>query len=92
MYADERRQSRNGSGGAGKKVVRASRRKEMAQRAPSSHGASIGLACLAFSISETCYRYQPTLSDENAEIADWLIRLTRNQKDWGLRFMPRLSA
>jgi putative transposase len=34
-------------------------------------------------ISETCYRFQPLLSDENAEIANWLIRLTHNQKDWG---------
>ena len=23
------------------------------------------------------------LEDENAEIADWLVRLTDNQKDWG---------
>jgi len=23
------------------------------------------------------------LSDENAEIADWLVRLTHNHKDWG---------
>ena len=44
---------------------------------------SIRLACTAFSISETCYRYQPKLSDENAEIADWLIRLTHNQRNWG---------
>jgi putative transposase len=55
----------------------------MAQRAASTYGASIGLVCLAFGISETCCRYQPILSDENAEIADWLIRLTHNQKDWG---------
>lgn len=27
--------------------------------------------------------YQPKLSDENAEIADWLIRLTDNQRSWG---------
>jgi putative transposase len=44
---------------------------------------SIRLACQAFVISETCYRYQPRLSDENAEIADWLIRLTHNQRNWG---------
>ena len=52
----------------------------MAQKAASVHGASIRLVCSAFAISETCYRYQPRLSDENA---DWLIRLTHNQKDWG---------
>ena len=64
-------------------MVKSSRRKEMAQKALSTYGTSIRLVCLAFGISETCYRYQPLLSDENAEIADWLIRLTHNQKDWG---------
>ncbi len=34
-------------------------------------------------ISETCFRYEAKLSDENAEIADWLIRLTHNQRNWG---------
>jgi nitroreductase len=29
-------------------------------------------ACESFSISETCYRYQPKLSDENEVIAEWL--------------------
>jgi len=55
----------------------------MAQKAASAYGATIRLVCLAFGISESCYRYQPILSDENAEIADWLVRLTDNQKDWG---------
>ena len=44
---------------------------------------SIRFTCEVFGISETCYRYQSKLSDENAEIADWLIRLTDNWKDWG---------
>ena len=44
---------------------------------------SIRAACSAFTISETCYRYQPKLSDENAEIADWLIGLTSSQRNWG---------
>ena len=44
---------------------------------------SIRFACETFGISETCYRYEPKLSDENAQIADWLIRLTHNWKDWG---------
>jgi len=38
---------------------------------------------LAFGISETCYRYQARLKDENTQIADWLMLLTDNQKDWG---------
>ena len=40
-------------------------------------------ACAAFGISERCYRYQAKLSTENEEIADWLIRLTTWQKNWG---------
>ena len=44
---------------------------------------SIRLACIAFAISETCYRYQAKLSSKNAEIADWLIRLTNNHRNWG---------
>jgi len=55
----------------------------MAAGAVARHGVSISLACRAFSISETCYRYQRQLSDENAVIADWLIRLTRNRRTWG---------
>lgn len=55
----------------------------MAQQAVAERGLSIRLACETFGISETCYRYQPKLSDENAEIADWLIRLTHNQRNWG---------
>lgn len=55
----------------------------MALRAVERHDVSVRLACQAFKISETCYRYQPKLSEENAEIADWLIRLTRNQRNWG---------
>lgn len=55
----------------------------MAQEAVQKHGISIRLACVSLDISETCYRYQAKLSTENAEIADWLIRLTHNQKNWG---------
>ena len=57
----------------------------MAQAAVANQGVSIRFACAAFRISETCYRYQPTLSDENAEIADWLIELTQKESDWGFR-------
>jgi putative transposase len=42
----------------------------MAMNAAALHGVSIALACRTFQISETCYRYSPVLSDENAEIAD----------------------
>jgi putative transposase len=55
----------------------------MAVNAQSRRDLSIRIVCIAFSISETCYRYQPKLSGENAEIADWLLRLTETYKRWG---------
>ena len=46
-------------------------------------------ACNLFSISETCYRYVAKLDNENAVVADWLLRLTQNQRNWrfGLCFL-----
>ena len=55
----------------------------MAKNAVVSKGVSIRLACSAFSISETCYRYIGQLSSENEEIADWLVKLTDKENDWG---------
>lgn len=63
--------------------MKPSRLKEVAKNAVKHKDASIRMACAAVGISETCYRYQPKLSSENAEIADWLIRLTHNQRNWG---------
>lgn len=64
-------------------MVKPSHRREMAHKAVSDKKASIRLACALFGISETCYRYQARLSTENALIADWLLRLTHNQRNWG---------
>ena len=55
----------------------------MAVNAVETKAVSIALACRTFGISETCYRYERLLSDENGEIADWLMRLTTNRKTWG---------
>ena len=44
---------------------------------------SVRKACLFFNVSEGCYRYQPKLSAENERIAQWLIRITTNQRNWG---------
>lgn len=55
----------------------------MAQWAVAQRSATISLACQAFAISETCYRYQAKLSTENSIVADWLLRLTNNQRNWG---------
>jgi putative transposase len=46
-------------------------------------GLNWGAGHHAFGISQTCYRYQAKRSSENSEIADWLIRLTGNQRNWG---------
>ena len=52
----------------------------MAKQAINDHRVTVRLACQAFRISETCYRYDPRLSSENELIADWLLRLTAMQK------------
>lgn len=55
----------------------------MTETAVKGKGVSVALACRTFEISEACYRCRPTLSDENAEIADWLLRLTATHRAWG---------
>ncbi len=51
----------------------------------------MALACRTFGINETCYRYEAKLSDEKAEIADWLVRLagsdTTRRWGFGLRYL-----
>lgn len=55
----------------------------MALQAVRRHGISVRLACLCMGVSEACYYYEPKLSSENEEIADWLLRLTTTHKRWG---------
>ncbi|MDG1470823.1 MAG: IS3 family transposase [Ascidiaceihabitans sp.] len=83
MYAEMSMQNDLLKEALGKKPLRPSLRREMAMNAVARQGVSIALACRAFEISETCYRYSPILSDENEEIADWLERLTANKRNWG---------
>ena len=64
-------------------MVKPSQRREMAKEAVKKHAIPVSQACRIFEVSEVCYRYQRKLSDENAQIADWLIRLTQNQRNWG---------
>ena len=70
-------------------MVRPSQHKELSEWAVRYRSASIALACRAFNISETYYRYQPKLSEENELIADWLVALTNAKKTWsfGLCFL-----
>ncbi len=55
----------------------------MAIMAVKRYGVGIALACRAFSVSETCYRYSRKLNDDNEQIADLLIGLTRTKRNWG---------
>ncbi|KKY05107.1 transposase, partial [Xanthomonas phaseoli pv. phaseoli] len=64
-------------------MVRPSQRREMAQSAVTSGRTNIRHACQAFAVSETCFRYQAKASEQNARIADWLVRLTTAHRDWG---------
>ena len=43
----------------------------------------MALACRAFGVSETCYRYSPKRDEENERIADLLLGLTEAKKSWG---------
>ena len=58
-------------------------RRELAHKVKMIYSVSIRVACNVLSISTTCYHYQAKLSDENEEIADWLLRLTETHKRWG---------
>ena len=64
-------------------MVKPSLRREMATTALLQYKTSIRVICRSFGISESCYRYQPKLSSENVEIADWLLRITTANKRWG---------
>jgi putative transposase len=55
----------------------------MARDAVARRGISIRLACEAFGVSQTCYRYERQRNEENEQIADWLLRLTDNHRNWG---------
>jgi len=53
-------------------VVALSQRREMVQWAVAERSATVAMACQAFCISQTCYRYQAKLDAENTLVADWL--------------------
>ena len=55
----------------------------MAKKAVQERNTCIRVACEAFRISESCYRYERKLDAENVEVANWLIRLTDNHRNWG---------
>ena len=69
-----------------------SQRRLMAQQTVAQQTISIRLVCRTFSISETCYPYYATLSDENTLIAEQLIKPTEEDTDWGIWFVFLLST
>lgn len=83
MYMDEKLKAEIVAEALAKKMVRPSHRREMATKAVVEKGVTIALACQAFGISESCYRYQAKRPAVNALIAEWLVRLTDNQRNWG---------
>ena len=64
-------------------MTRPAQRRELAEKAVATKGISIALACRTFGVSETCFRYSPKRDDENEQIADLLIGLTKARKTWG---------
>ena len=64
-------------------MVKPSRRKQMAQEEVRNWNVSICFACQLFVVSESCYRYQPQLNEENEVIADWLLRIIGSQRNRG---------
>ena len=57
----------------------------MVQETVKNKNVSVTLSCKIFMISETCYRYTARLSDENSLIAQYLIDLTNQKKNWGFK-------
>jgi putative transposase len=55
----------------------------MAVTAVAQKNISIALACRTFGISETCYRYEAKLSDENERIAGLLLGIVQVHRTWG---------
>ncbi|ADP11780.1 hypothetical protein EJP617_20990 [Erwinia sp. Ejp617] len=55
----------------------------MAQDAVRRRNISVRFACQLFVVSESCYRYQAKLREDNDAIADWLLRITDSQRNRG---------
>jgi putative transposase len=64
-------------------MVRPAQRRALAQHAVQTKRTTIEQACRTFGISDTCYRHQGRRYEEDAEVADWLVRLTTTYCTWG---------
>ena len=64
-------------------MVRPSQRIEMAKKIVRAGTLNVSQACVAFSVSQCCFRYERKLSDENSRIAELLLGLCQSQRNWG---------
>ena len=59
------------------------RRRELACHYIEERSISIRRACHIFNLSVTCYYHKSLMSDESQQIADLLVELTEQNKNWG---------
>ena len=64
-------------------MVAPQRRRQLVCHYIEARNISIRLACRIFNISVTCYYHKSVATDENQHIADLLIKLTDENKNWG---------
>ena len=64
-------------------MVKPSQRREMAQAAVANRRQRKTVVLRISDLVKRATDIRPKLSSENALIADWLIRLTHNQRNWG---------
>lgn len=64
-------------------MVAPQRRRQLACHYIKARSIRIRKACLVFNISVTCYYHKSAARDENKQIADLLIKLTDENKNWG---------
>lgn len=67
-----------------KGMVRPAQRRSLARNAVETERATIQHVRRTFGISETCYRHAGRRVRADAEVADWLIRLTTTYRTWGM--------
>lgn len=85
MYIEEKLKAEIVTEYLAKKYAAASppRRREMAKEVVALRCTSIRLDCSVFTVSKSCYRYKARRNTKNEQIADWLMRLTDNNRSWG---------
>lgn len=67
------------------KVVRPSRRREIARKTIFVARCSVRLAFQTFCVCRIYYRYRTKLQHENADTANSLVFRAHNQRNWGFR-------